>query len=861
MTLQKFSDKSFSSMFKTRLKSAVFFPIVGMIILGIMAVAQPFDDVVKLNNPTMYGNSYGYWGEISIENVRYILFGTLGPADDSFPDNAIIMYFTVIIAAILCAIMVFKDLSNKKTANVYYSLGFSRTKLFASTYLAGISSVIGMIIIPFALSFVINAFAFGVSKELISACIFTVSCLCNVSLIAYTLSAIAMTLSGMLVEGVFFSFFLNAISPIFSFASCMFSDGLLTGGGFVAAEDFYYGFAANSFMSAFLGKLSFMNGLSHSASEVNRLGCCLYTADGFSEIKGFVCAESWTTPNFIPLLVWSFILAGLIALSVYVFNHKKAENIGFFASSPILYRIFFGTLIVGFSSLGCSSGRTITKGLTWLYILIILAICLVITTILTLILVKLSRMKFKKEFKIFGIYSLAVVLFAFVFSTGFFGYQNRLPAVEKVAEVEITGFASMKDSYNYSEIYGNSHYYDPGIMPISIGSLSYGYENYSFSSKADITHIQELHKSLIDADNIKLNSDYKETKIGAKINIVYTLKNGKTLSRSYYSITPAIIEQYLAYKGNAKEIKSGLVEDLYYMIASMDDGEDFYSDYIFKEFVTVFSNDMTNAHNVDLSQEELMEGLFPAYQMDVENLSVQQLLRPKEKALGLIAIRNDYNVSHAYDEMTGEPIIEGMGSELEYRSLTNNNVNFYDGCGFIVINENMTNTIKWAKDAGIYKYFANDYKIPIASVEATHNNSSFIKLALAGNHNYNLIFSSRTYQAGDSYAQDNFSDTVTRLAGSHYVMNLTEDEIKFLRENAHPYFLTTETGYFLRFATGENPQLFATVFVPDSKLTPELKIKLAQNNDSEVGYEKGVTAVGTVPSQYNMTTEHYIPAQ
>lgn len=837
MTLQKFSDRSFSSMFKTRLKSAVFFPIVGLILLAIFVVYEPFAEVVFLNNP----NRYGYMENISIENVRYILFGSLGSYSNDIFNVATFMYVIVIIAAILSAIMVFKDLSNKKTANVYYSLGFSRSKLFASTYLAGAASVLGMVVIPFALSFIINSFAFGVSKELISACIFSVSCLCNVSLIAYTLSAIAMTLSGMLVEGVFFSFFLNAISPIFTFSCCMFSDGLLTGGGFVDANGFYYGTFENSFVSAFLGRLSFLDALSHSATEVMRLSCCLYTSD-FEGMDFYLSVETWTTPAFIPLLVWSFVLVGVIVLSFYVFNRKKAENIGFFASNPILYRIFFGTLIVGFSSLGCSSGRTITKGLTWLYILIILAICLVITAVLTLILVKISRMKFKKEFRYFGIYCLAVVLFGAVFSTGFFGYQNRLPEAEKVAEVYITGFSStLNDDYGYdSELAGDNW---GNVDPIPMGTFANN-SVYRFTEKADIVHIQELQKGLIEADNTRLSQNYKDTKIGAKINIVYTMKNGKEISRSYYRITPALIDKYITYKGISEEIKRQLHENLNGMVASVNDNGDFYSDYVNEEFYTVFSKDFTTAHKVKLSEVQLFS-LVDAYKSDIENLSAKQILAPKEKALGALAIREDWNVLGPFDEIKGEEIVEGKGSELEFDTFNPNNHNAYQGDGYIVINENMPNTIKWAKNAGIYKYFAIDYDKEISSVEVTHNNSSAIKLDIANNRNHNMLFSAKSFKLNDRYMQNYFSEGFVRLYGSHYAIGLTDDEIKFLRDNAHPYYLTTETGYFVRFATNEETPIYSTVFVPDSKLTPELKIKLAQSDEAkEEYYGEAVTSVG-----------------
>lgn len=836
MTLQKFSDKSFSSMFKTRLKNAVFFPIVGLLLLAIFVVSEPFQDVVFLNNP----ERYGYMDYISIENVRYVLFGSLGSYSDDIFNVSTFMYIIVIIAAILSAIMVFKDLSNKKTANVYYSLGFSRSKLFASTYLAGAVSLLGMVVIPFALSFIINAFAFGISKELISACIFTVSCLCNVSLIAYTVSAIAMTLSGMLVEGVFFSFFLNAVSPIFTFSCCMFSDGLLTGGGFVDANSYYYGTFENSFISAFLGKLSFMNNLSHSAQEVQRLCCCLYTSD----IDGFgpyLSVENWTTPQFIPLLVWSFILVGVIALSFLVFGRKKPENIGFFASNPLLYRIFFGTLVVGFSSLGCSQGRNITKGLTWLYVLIILAICLVITAILTLILVKISRMKFRKEFRIFGIYCLAVVLFGAVFSTGFFGYQNRLPEAEKVAKVEITAFSStFNDDYGYDSELSGEYWGD--VDPITMGTFSSD-STYSFISKADIVNIQELHKDLIKADNTKLAQNYKDTKVSAKINIIYTLKNGKEIHRSYYRTTPALLEKYITYKGVSEEINLDMTEKLNYMISSINDN-DFYNDHFFDEFFTVFSKDFTTAHKVKLSEVQLYS-LLDAYTKDVENLSAKQLLAPKEKALGALAIREDWNVLGPFDETTGTETVEGKGSELEYETFNPNNHNAYQGDGYIVINENMVNTIKWAKDAGIYKYFAIDYDKEISSVEVTHNNSSAIKLDIAKNRNHNLLFVAKSFKLNDRYMQNYFNGGFVRLYGSHYAVGLTDEEIRFLRDNAHPFYLTTGSGYFVRFATNEETPIYSTVFVPDSKLTPELKIKLAQSDEAkEEYYGEAVTSVG-----------------
>ncbi len=836
MTLQKFSDKSFLSMLVTRLKSAVFFPIVGLLILSIYAVALPFSEIIRLNTPGMY-----YGDFLQLENVKYVIFNEIRHVDGYFPDAAVVMYMTVIIAAILCAIMVFKDLSNKKTANVYYSLGFSRTRLFLSTYLAGAVSILGMVVFPFLISFIINAFGFGISKELLSAIIFTVSCLCNVSLIAYTVSSIAMTLSGMFVEGAFFSFFLNSITPIFTFSSCMFSDGLLTGGGFVEAAEYYYGTFENSFMSAFIGKLSFLNALSHSAMEVNRLGCCIVTSD-VSGLEGYLSLENWTTPKFVPLLVWSIVLAGLVFLAVCVFNRKKAENIGFFASSRILYHLFFGTLVVGFSSLGCSAGRAITKGLTWLYVLIILVICIIIVAILTLILSKLSRIKFKKEVKVFGIYSLVVIAFAAIFSTGFFGYTNRIPDIKKVASVTITGLME-KAEYSYpTEINGN----DWSLTPVRMEQFDTA-GNYLFTTSADITNVQELHKSLIKADGVKLSQKYRETKIGAIINIKYTLKNGKTISRSYYRITPEIVDKYTLYNGIGKEIKSDMITYLSYAIQTVVNTDDYYDGP--SKFITLFSNDLTKAHNVDLSNEQL-NGLIDAYAKDVTKLSVTQLLKPTAKCLGVITVRDDFDTS--YDDGEGNVINTGFYSETQFEEFDTSN-------GYAVtINENMENTIKWAKDAGIYKFFAKDYETEIVLVEAVHNNSSFIKLALSDNIETNLMFcgaSTRNVTFSNYDYETGMSVYANPLAGSHYVNGLTKEEIKHLRDNAHPFYLTTDTGYFIKFTTDEENTRYSVVFVPDSKLTPELKTKLALNSD-KINYAEDVTHVGTYEEERTVTVPH-----
>ncbi len=812
MTLQKFSDKNFTSMYKNKFKSAVFFPLLGTLIMFAITVASPVFEILKLTDPSHTPYQYGL---ITFENVKYIIFGTFGPVDSYSPDVAVLMYMTVIISAILCAIMTFRDLSAKKTANIYYSLGLSRTKLFTSTYLSGATAVVCMTIIPLTVSFIVNAFAFGISKELLLAIIFTISTLCNVSLLAYTSAAIAMILSGMFFEGAFFAFFINSISAIFAFCVCMLSEGLLTGGGF-GYHSYYDSVFIDSLYSAFLDTTSFLNSLAHSVTEIDKISYCLHTTIVEDSLT-YMSAEIWQAPKIIPLIVWSAILIGLIFLTNYLFNKKKVENIGFLATNKPLYRIFFCTMITAFSVLAAAKCRVLTKGLVWLYILVLLAGSIVVWFIANLILSKISKINLKEEFKFLPIYAVVVILFATIFSTGFFGYANRIPDTEKVSSVKINAFVGSYFGYYYDELY------DENSTPINIDNFT-NEEFYFINSKKDIAEIQELHKTLIKADNTKISSDYSETKIGAVITLEYTLINGKTISRTYRSITPQIIDKMLSCRGIEENIKSDMINNLDKTIQSINTQPTDDGGYVSNKYMTVFSNDLISAHNVELTTEQL-NGLLKAYEKDINKIPIKNLYQPKGKNLGVFTIRSEYNVIESYNEVTGEPIVAGPASVINYATIPDA-LNTFDNETYIHITQEMTNTIQWAKSVGIYKYFEIDKNVSITSVEATYNNSPFIKLSISGNRNFNMLFHGKSFD--DKYLKEFYYENPfdKSLAGSHIVNNLTESEIQYIRENAYPTYLTTTTGYFIKMATGSENRLHTNLFIPDSKLTDELKAKL-----------------------------------
>lgn len=816
MTSLKSFDKSFKSMYKNKLKAGFPFPVIGSIFLLFAIVIYPFSEIIAINN-----KGWGY-SEIEIEDVRYILCSGLRP----IPEVSILLYIAVIIASIICAVTVFQNLSSKRTANIYYSLGLSRKNLFISSYLAGATCVLLMVLVPHVLSFIINAFVFGITKEFLIAMIFSASLYSNLGLVAFTLATIAMTLSGMIAEGIFFSFFFNGISALVTFALSMFSEGLLTGSALFSSVSVYdEGYIFSAVDNIFLGKWSNFNSLAHGIEDISNISSCLnYNVNLEFE---YITVDIWTKPNFIPLICWTLVLAGLFFAAMKIFEHKKPENIGFFASGKSLWRVFFLTNTLFFSSIACVEGKSNTKGLTWLYILIVLSVCLVLTFIAKLILTKTSRFKLKEERKYFIGYAGCTILIAALLSTGFFGFVNRIPAVEKVKSVEITAFSAPSNNNDYY------YYSNPSNLVCrgDVGEFSminlYKFpfddfvDNYIFKTAKDISNVRDIHQMLIKAENAKLSSNYGETKIGAEIYIKYTLKNGKEIERKYCYVTPDIIEKYVSFDSVSEEIKEDLLSNVGNFLEEKSDSytPSYESEDYVPKYITVFSQDMLSSKNVDLDTAQ-RTALVEAYTKDVESMKAIDILKPDCKSLGMITIRINREI---YDDDSGN----FAGFEKDIRPDTFCTSGEY-GEYTIFVNENMKNTVKWAKDNGIYKYFKINENQKIKTVEVTHNNSNNYKASLRFMSNYNLLFEGRCAQRINTEMMyyDSYYQCLLPLTGSG-TANLTEKEINYLRENAYSYYLTTETGYFVRFETDEELSHCAVLFIPDKALTPELKISLA----------------------------------
>ncbi len=837
MTLPKSSDKSFITMFKNKLKSGFPFPLIGMIILMIGTVIAPFSVIVAMENENSY---YSLDLGIKIEDIRYLFSADIL---DIYGNDAytILLHVVLIIAAITCAITVFKDLSSKRTANIYYSLGFSRKTLFLPTYLSGAACVTAMVVIPYFLAFIINAFVFGITKELMIALLFSTSAYLNMALVAYTTASIAMIMSGMLVEGSFFAFFLNGITSIITFAVGLFSSALLTGAKITTDginEVYYYVSPfAESLESIFFGKLNAFNSLAHSYDDLNIIGSCLNSFTPNEHTGAYITLENWKAPNWIPVICWTAVLAGLIYIAMRLFEKKKPEDIGFFASNKTLYRIFFTFSVLGFSSMACVGGKTISKGLTWLYILITLSILLLLTLLFKFILTKVARFKLKEERKYFLAYAGVTILVAALFSTGMFGYVNRMPAVEKVKNVKMTAFTSEYGTFDANYLYAG--YDGMGSSAIMMDNFNvYGDKACEFKTAGEISSVQDIHKMLIETENANFSSIFDETKIGAIINIQYNLKNGKTIERCYYYVTPQIIENYAKINSVSESVKDKLINNAFYFLEMQTDYEP-YED----KFITVFSRDMLSAQNIELTEAQRI-GLVEAYRKDVESMTALEILDSETKTVGTITVRVNDDVYGGEGDYT---TVIGDRKGYTFESFDY----IYECEGVICIKESMKNTVQWAKDNNVFELMQPDYSMSIGNIEATYNDSSAFKNSLVSTNHLNLIFqarSGRRIQDVDMNYYEHYQTYLSPLTGSHVVTGLTNEEMKIVRENAQSFCITNEKGYFIRLtspAADENVgEMCAVLFIPESKLTAQMKIKFAAISDKEIttGIDVAVTS-------------------
>lgn len=630
----------------------------------------------------------------------------------------------LVVISILLGVLLFRFVTNKKTVNVYYSLGIKRADLYTARLLAGVFMMLAAVLVPLAVSLGLNLHYFGSSVMLWRTFLFYAvhSVICVLA--GLTISAAVSSCVGTVVESIGFSAVLAAFPSVVTMCVNYGVPAILNGAPAIT----YYGIypAASSY-----GELHFdITGSTVFGRIISHINLLMLNRSSFinsSSVEAMTkeAAKKWAAPSLTPYILWAVLIAAFFVFGLFMFKRRKAEICGFPGRSAVLNFVLCMITSFGVASLVLYFVVSeIPQITTWMIIVGLMIISIIIFLIFDIIL-HLSFKAIKKDWKIGLVHAGLMAAFLLSLYTGFFGYSSRVPDIQDIDSVSISAPNALMGSYQlgrelsgsyvtdryYSDVYSN--YYYVGNRSVSL------IEN--FKDKDDINTVREIHKAMIKAGNIRRvntnSDDYSKRVTCQSVVIRYKLKNGRELVR-VYEYVPLTNYPTLYTLEDTKNWNSKIKDELLNI-----DSENV--------IPIVFSAQMDNRIAVD---EELTAGLARAIYNDITTLSSDKFLTSNAKYLGSVAFyvnrsqREDYsmyesseyvNATSIEDEITEEEEPLSRQETVDNLAIRDNSQGKYLALGdysVIPITEEMTNTISFLKAHGLYEKLSDESPIVSARI-------------------------------------------------------------------------------------------------------------------------------------------------
>lgn len=630
----------------------------------------------------------------------------------------------LVVISILLGVLLFRFVTNKKTVNVYYSLGIKRADLYTARLLAGVFMMLAAVLVPLAVSLGLNLHYFGSSVMLWRTFLFYAvhSAICVLA--GLTISAAVSSCVGTTVEAIGFSAVLAAFPSVVTMCVNYGVPSILNGAPAIT----YYGIypAASSY-----GELHFdITGSTVFGRIISHINLLMLNRSSFinsSSVEAMTkeAAKKWAAPSLTPYILWAVLIAAFFVFGLFMFKRRKAEICGFPGRSAVLNFVLCMITSFGVASLVLYFVVSeIPQITTWMIIVGLMIISIIIFLIFDIIL-HLSFKAIKKDWKIGLVHAGLMAAFLLSLYTGFFGYSSRVPDIQDIDSVSISAPNALMGSYQlgrelsgsyvtdryYSDVYSN--YYYVGNRSVSL------IEN--FKDKDDINTVREIHKAMIKAGNIRRvntnSDDYSKRVTCQSVVIRYKLKNGRELVR-VYEYVPLTNYPTLYTLEDTKNWNSKIKDELLNI-----DSENV--------IPIVFSAQMDNRIAVD---EELTAGLARAIYNDITTLSSDKFLTSNAKYLGSVAFyvnrsqREDYsmyesseyvNATSIEDEITEEEEPLSRQETVDNLAIRDNSQGKYLALGdysVIPITEEMTNTISFLKAHGLYEKLSDESPIVSARI-------------------------------------------------------------------------------------------------------------------------------------------------
>ena len=721
-------------------------------------------------------------------------------------DSNVFAEVLIILGGVLAGIILFSFAQSKKQCNVIFSLGISRRKIFLAKYLGGL--------LPFCAAVIIAAFfelvaVFGVgyspNAAIIKIAVYWVVSFIGIYSISFTITSAAIAYTGNIVEGLIFTVII-AILPMA--AGVLFGEmrGFYTVGGIGVYEGDWNFFSPYLYMFKFISLDAY--GAQEQYSEGSNIllsGYQLY----FKFNENGAPFYNLTISDYSGAIT-DFVYAAIIFVIAFLaFPKRRNEISGSFGRAKGINEIcaaLAGIYVMVFGMHSIIRSMFDTERGSFLTFLCSIGFFIVPYFVFKMIFAHKRKLIIKSTLKRIPCYIVSIAIVTTVFSTGLFGYASRIPNAEDIDSIEFSStisnpYSSVNDSnalhrrpiYGYEAMtaymgYSSTGGYDRFFY--GSGYQNIYYPTYSVDDESMIHRLIEIHRSFVQKGHIK--SAASDT-CAMNFQIVYTLKNGKTIKR-YYSVTTEENAKRIMGLCDTTVAKSGIEE--YFETNPDDYTSDNYFSKVSAElnpgnYFYLYSKYLKDSYRCGMITDELKKAVLK----DLENQTANDIFFHKpEDELGVISfgIGNNFvddmpdnyycnEYGDIIDRYTGE-IVKDKTLQTEQAQasmkLTDLTIGAMDNTSkSFVITKTMTNTIKYLTDNGYMKYLeskitASDVKsmkLCTKSESVGKTNADMLPIFTGG---YNSVADIKKFDWETDYYYGNSPEL-----SSHYIKKNVPNEI------------------------------------------------------------------------------------
>lgn len=714
---------------------------------------------------------------------------------------AVLIFSTLF--SVLTALCLFKFITDKRTVNVFYSLGTTRTTLFLGKYLSGAVMLAAAALLPMLVSLIINLVTVGASAKLFAAFFYITLSIIATQLIAFSVTSAVFACVGTSFEAATFTVIVLCFPVIIFFSLQTLMAAFLRGSPYGESFTLANGFSGSTDIPTLISKFGFLNPMLFAADDM-----ALFSAlDNTGKYNPEMLLASFTgqmtevsgAPDFLMTFAYIAAAAAICVLGVYLFKKRRAEICGFIGTNRVMNTV--GVFAAAFFAF-CLTVSAVSSSSTVLRVLAAAAAFCAVYFVLEALLLRDTKKLVKGLIKLpveIAVSVIAVVLF----SGGLFGFSTKMPALSQIKSAAIT-LNGTNDEF--------------GICPSDEWSGSYNME-YSpegdmvdgFKTEKDLEKIFAIHKNAAKTPD-------SENASGRTVRIIYTLKNGKRFYRVFRDVS----------------------QETYTSLLTLQD-----SDFLQERFDTIFTGEMKSLESDNPAEKDLAEfqhtfrtdsadirviakylnrdaflklsqaereELAAALYKDIKNRTVEGKYHPAKTPLFYLNFSPCGTAP--YEDIEGENPGRITFTETDVTNLYD--INAWWKAPQIAVTEDMTNTAEFVKSLGIFEKLTAAPEFTTARIVTLEKaNSEFF--------GYYDERETHTQVFGAKYMNDTpesyYINDVT--AADEAVTVTDKKDVSKLFSCGFTSYLADGDGYVVTFSNEKNENL--TLFIPADKMPAEYR--------------------------------------